>query len=253
MSDSWGARLLAELLGTALLVSFGAGAVVAAHAVERDGLDYAGLGVVAISFAIAVGLAIYTTAPISGAHLNPAITLGLAAAGRFKWSHVLPYVLAQTIGACVGSLFIVSYVGRRATDLGGVGLTTLGAGVTPAQGIIAEALATFFVMLVVMAVAEDPRPSLGRDGMLVGLAVATQIMVIGAFTGGSVNPARTFGPYLINDLLGGLTPWSHLWVYVVGPVLGATIGALVHRGLVPSLRPTPAHRIHANINHPRSV
>ena len=209
MSASLLRRLLAEFVGTGLLVLFGAGSVVAALELNQGRLDYAALGIISLAFGLVVALVIYAVGTTSGAHINPAVTVALAAARRFRWAEVGPYVVAQLLGACVGGLLIVAYVGTRATDLGSVGLTALGPGVNGLQGIVAEALGTFLLVFTIMA-------------------VAAEIMLIGPFTGGSVNPARSFGPYLVNQLFGGSTPWSEFYVYIIGPLLGGTAGALAY-------------------------
>lgn len=239
MDASLPRRLLAEVIGTAVLVLFGAGSVVAAFAVGGGTLSYPGLGIIALAFGLAVALAVYTLGTTSGAHINPAVTIALAVDRRFRWVEVVPYVLAQLVGAALGALLIVAYAGSRATSLGSVGLTALGTGVNGLQGIVAEALGTFLLMITVMAVAVDRRAPAGWAGFLIGLAVAAEIMVIGAFTGGSVNPARTFGPYLINQLFGGSTPWSEIYVYIVGPVVGAVVGAVLYDVLARPLREVP--------------
>ena len=231
MSTSLPRRLLAEFVGTCLLVLFGAGSVVAALNVGQGRLDYAGLGIVALAFGFVVALVIYAFGTTSGSHINPAVTVALATARRFRWAEVAPYVVAQLLGASVGALLIVAYVGSRATDFGGLGLTALGDGVNGLQGIVAEALGTFLLVFVIMAVAVDERAPSGWAGFLIGLAVATEIMLIGPFTGGSVNPARSFGPYLVNQLFGGSTPWSDFYVYIVGPLLGGVAGALCYEAL----------------------
>jgi glycerol uptake facilitator len=224
-------RLFAEFVGTGLLVLFGAGSVVAALNVNGGRLDYAGLGIVALAFGLVVALVIYAVGTTSGAHINPAVTVALATARRFRWAEVAPYVVAQLLGAFVGALLIVAYVGSRATDFGGVGLTALGSGVNDLQGIVAEALGTFLLVFTIMAVAVDKRAPAGWAGFLIGLAVAAEIMLIGPFTGGSVNPARSFGPYLVNELFGGSTPWSEFYVYIVGPLVGGIAGALCYEVL----------------------
>ena len=228
MSASLLRRLLAEFVGTGLLVLFGAGSVVAALQLNRGRLDYAGLGIISLAFGLVVALVIYAVGTTSGAHINPAVTVALAAARRFRWAEVGPYVVAQLLGACVGGLLIVAFVGSRATDLGSVGLTALGPGVNGLQGIVAEALGTFLLVFTIMAVAVDERAPTGWAGFLIGLAVAVEIMLIGPFTGGSVNPARSFGPYLVNQVFGGSTPWAEFYVYIVGPLVGGVAGALCY-------------------------
>lgn len=230
-------RVLAEFLGTALLVLFGAGSVVAALVLGDGSLDYAGLGMISLAFGLVVALVIYTLGTTSGAHINPAVTIALAAVRRFKWAEVGPYIAAQVVGATVGALLIVAFVGDRATEFGAIGLTALGGGVNVAQGLVAEAVGTFLLVFTIMAVAVDKRAPAGWAGFLIGLSVLTAILLIGPFTGGSINPARSFGPYLINELFGGSTPWSQYWVYIVGPVVGAAAAAFCYEYLV---RPSEA-------------
>jgi glycerol uptake facilitator len=221
-------RLLAELIGTALLVLFGAGAVVAALTVGGGELDYAGIGFVALSFGIVIAAVVYGFGAVSGAHINPAVTFALAVTGRFPWREVVPYVLAQLAGAVGGGLLIVAAFGTGAADLGGVGSTVLGPNVSYVSGTVAEALATFVLMFTIMAVAVDPRAEKGWAGLMIGLAVACAIVVFAPLTGASLNPARTFGPYLSSALFGADTSWEQFPLYCVGPLLGAVAAALVY-------------------------
>ncbi len=221
-------RLVAEFVGTALLVIFGAGALVAALKMGRGELDYAGLGIVAISFALVVAVAIYMFGSTSGAHINPAVTFSLAAVRRFPWVEVLPYVVAQLAGALVGAVFINAIFGAHASDFNVSGGTIVGAGFTKVQAALAEALGTFLLVSTIMALAVDRRAPAGFAGLVIGLAVACEIMVIGPISGGSVNPARTFGPYLATNIFGGSTPWSEFWIYWVGPLVGGALAAFAY-------------------------
>ncbi|HXV92756.1 MAG TPA: aquaporin, partial [Pseudonocardia sp.] len=123
---------------------------------------------------------------------------------------------------------------------GRVGLTATAPGVASWQAVLAEALGTLLLMLTIMALAVDKRAPTGWAGFLIGLAVACEIMMIGPFTGGAVNPSRTFGPYLANQVFGGSTPWSLYWIYVVGPVAGAVLAAILYDVLVRPAREVPA-------------
>ena len=228
MSSNIGRRLLAEFVGTALLVTFGAGALVAALEMGNGQINYAGLGVVAISFALVIAAAIYMFGTTSGAHINPAVTVSLAVVRRFPWVEVAPYVAAQLAGALVGAVLINAMFGSHASDLSVSGGTVVGAGFTNAQAVLAESLGTFLLMLTIMALAVDRRAPAGFGGLVIGLSVASVIMVIGPISGGSVNPARTFGPYLAADIFGGSTPWSELWIYWVGPLVGGVLAALAY-------------------------
>jgi glycerol uptake facilitator protein len=228
MKADLGRRLLAEFVGTALLVLFGAGALVAALEMGRGELDYAGLGIVAFSFALIVASVVYMFGTTSGAHINPAVTFSLAVVRRFPWAEVVPYIIVQLAGALVGAVLINAIFGSHASDLNASGGTIVGAGFTKAQAVGAEALGTFLLLATIMAVAIDRRAPAGFAGLVIGLAVACEIMVIGPISGGSVNPARTFGPYLATSIFGGSTPWSELWIYWVGPLVGGVLAALAY-------------------------
>lgn len=232
-------RLVAEAIGTMLLVLFGAGSIVAALVLGKGELDYAGLGIISLSFAVVVAIVIYAFGSTSGAHINPAVTVALAVGRRFPWAEVPFYIVAQLVGAFAGGLLIVAGFGRRAVGLAGVGLTKLGEGVSYGQGILLEALGTFLLLLTIMALAVDRRAPSGWAGLVIGLAVACEIFLIGPFTNGSVNPARTFGPYLTNSLFGGDTPWAQFGVYVAGPVIGAVLGVLVYDLVARPVRELP--------------
>jgi glycerol uptake facilitator len=220
--------MLAELVGTALLVTFGAGALVAALEVGQGKVDYAGLGVVGFSFALVIAAAVYMFGSTSGAHINPAVTVSLAVVRRFPWAEVVPYAVAQLVGAVVGGVLVVAIFGTEATDLNVSGGTVVGAGFTDAQAVVAEGLGTFLLLATIMALAVDRRAPAGFAGLLIGLVVACEIMVIGPISGGSVNPARTFGPYLATEIFGGSTPWSEFWIYWVGPLVGGALAAVAY-------------------------
>ena len=229
MDADFGRRLVAEAIGTALLVLFGAGSVVAALTLGGGELDFAGLGMIALAFGLVIAVVIYAFGTTSGAHINPAVTFSLAVTGRFPWREVTPYVVAQLVGAFGGGLLIVAAFGTEdAVDVGSVGLTTLADGVSYGSGIVAEALATFLLVATIMALAVDRRAPGGWAGLMIGLSVTCAIIVMGPFTGGSLNPARTFGPYLVNSLFGGDTPWSEFPLYVIGPLIGGAAAALTY-------------------------
>lgn len=220
-------RLLGEAVGTALLVFFGAGSVVAALTLGDGELDYAGLGMVAITFGLAIAVAIYALGTTSGAHINPAVTIALATARRFPWRDAGPYVAAQLVGAVAAAALIVAVFGGEATDRG-LGQTTIADGTSYLQAIVAEAIGTFLLLTAIMALAVDRRAAPGFAGLMIGLAVTAAILVIGPLTGGSLNPARTFGPLLVATIDGGDTEWGDLAAYVVGPVVGAVLAALAY-------------------------
>jgi glycerol uptake facilitator protein len=228
MNAHLGRRLLAEFVGTALLVTFGAGALVAALEMGEGELDYAGLGIVAISFALVVAAVVYMFGTTSGAHINPAVTVSLAVVRRFPWIEVAPYLVVQLAGGLLGAVLINAIFGSHISNLNGSGGTTVGAAFSQTQAAVAEGLGTFLLLATIMALAIDRRAPAGFGGLMIGLAVACEIMVIGPISGGSVNPARTFGPYLATEIFGGSTPWNESWIYWVGPLVGGALAALAY-------------------------
>jgi glycerol uptake facilitator protein len=245
-----GPRLAAEAIGTGLLVLFGAGSVVAALTVGGGGLDYAGLGMVALAFALVIAVVIYAFGTTSGAHINPAVTIALAARRRFPVQEVGPYVVAQTVGAVCGALLVVATFGEHAVDLGGTGGTALGDGVSFLRGVVAETIGTFLLVTAIFALAVDRRAPAGWAGLIIGLSVACAILVIGPLTGGSLNPARTFGPLLVTALWGGDPQWGDLPVYLIGPVLGGLLAAWAYDLVA---RPAEAEAAAAGVEPPQGT
>jgi glycerol uptake facilitator protein len=219
-------RLITEAVGTGLLILFGPGSVVAALAVGDGELNYAGLGMIALSFGLVVALVIYAFGSTSGCHINPAVTLTLATTRRFPWREVGPYVVAQLVGAVLGGLLIVAAFGTASVDVSNAGAVSFGEGVGYPRAILVEALATYLLMLTVMAMAVDRRAPAGWAGLMIGLSVTCLVLVFGPLTGAAVNPARAFGPYAASTLVGGEVPWSQFPAYVVGSVLGALLAAI---------------------------
>jgi glycerol uptake facilitator protein len=222
-------KSVAELLGTFMLVWIGAGAAVVAGMMGVTGL--ADVLAIALAFGIVVAAAIHVVGKISGCHINPAVTIALAATGRFPWKNVIPYIVAQLIGAVLASLLFVAVLGTQASADFGLGATTLneGAGVTMLGGMLGEAVGTFILMITIMGVAVDSRAPAGWAGWIIGMVVAGVIITLGPMTGSSINPARTFGPYIGNLFFGGPNPWGQfVVVYVIGPILGAVIAAFVY-------------------------
>jgi glycerol uptake facilitator protein len=228
MTPDFGRRLVAETLGTALLVVFGAGSVVAALKAGGGRLDYAGLGMVSLAFALVIAVVIYAFGKTSGAHINPAVTIALVGRGRFPANEALPYIVVQLLGAFLGALLIMAAFGEGAIDLGGVGGTHLGDGVSFWRGVVAETIATFLLVIAIFALAVDRRAPAGWAGLVIGLSVACAILLVAPVTGGSLNPARTFGPLLTTELWGGETDWGDLPVYLIGPVAGGLLAAFAY-------------------------
>lgn len=233
-------RSLAELIGTFALVFIGTGAAVitlllAAGQTNKGGFNigigYGGLGdwlAIGLAFGFIVMCMIYVFGHISGAHINPAVTIALWATKRFPTSDVIPYILAQLTGATLGSLCLLAVLGTRAATIGGLGATAPFEGVTYAQAILSEGIATFLLMLTIMGVAVDRRAPGQFAGFAIGMVVAVDIIVTGNITGSSLNPARTFGPYLVDTLFGGPSLWNFFPIYIIGPIVGAVVAAFLY-------------------------
>lgn len=233
-------RFLAEFIGTYALVFIGTGAAVITLLLAEGqtnkggfniGIGYGGLGdwlAIGLAFGFIIMCMIYVFGHISGTHINPAVTLALWATGRFPAKDVIPYIVAQLIGAALGSISLVAVLGTRAATVGGLGATAPFQDVTYLQAVISEAIATFFLMLTIMGVALDKRAPNQFAGFAIGMVVAVDIIVTGNITGSSLNPARTFGPYLGDSLFGGPDLWNFFPVYVIGPIIGAIVAAFLY-------------------------
>ncbi len=221
----WTRRALAEGIGTFFLVLIGPGAVmVDAH--SGGVIGHAG---VALAFAFVVLAMIYAIGHISGAHINPAVTVAFWAAGRFPRREVLPYLLAQLSGAVLASLILFWVLGSA----GGLGATIPSIANGPAFAV--EWLLSFALMFVIMAVATDDRVADGFAGLAVGLTVGFGAMMGGPLTGASMNPARTFGPAVAG---GG---WTAHWIYWLAPVTAMIVAAKTYD----FLRAAGVPRLHA--------
>ncbi|HLO03024.1 MAG TPA: MIP family channel protein [Symbiobacteriaceae bacterium] len=204
--------LVAEFLGTFGLVFAGTGAVVFNQ--MTGALTHVGIAIV---FGLIVTAMIYTFGHTSGAHFNPAVTLGFASIGAFPWRRVPGYLAVQILGAVAASGVL------RAT-FGLVG--TLGAtlpATTPTHSFVLELILTFFLMLVIMGAAVDAKAVKGFAGLAIGATVGLEAMFGGPISGASMNPVRSFGPALVAGA------WAHHWLYWVAPILGALLAAFVYR------------------------
>lgn len=212
----------AELVGTFMLVFTGTAVVVAA-ALGRPtaGSAYDSLAV-ALAFGVALLIIASALGHISGAHVNPAVTIGLAAGRRFPWRFVPIYVAAQILGGCLGGLATWAVLGQQARAKAHLGATFPASGVTDLRALLVEALITFVLVLVVVAVATDERVSPATVAIGVGFALAAAVFIGGPISGGAANPARALGPMIVAGKL------TSFWVYIVGPIIGAVAAALLY-------------------------
>ncbi len=222
-------KLGAEVLGTALLTLIGAGSVTAT--ITLDGsvpFSEAQLGIISFAFAFIIMALVYTIGKISGCQINPAISIALSLTGRQGWADTAMYVVAQFVGGILGALGIVALFGTTAATHSILGVTSYASSTPVIQALFAEAIGTFILVFTVYGIAVDPRAPAGWAGLVIGLIVAGIIFVVGPVTGASLNPARTFGPVLIQALFGGKAYFDQYWVYVVGPVVGGALGAFAY-------------------------
>jgi glycerol uptake facilitator protein len=220
-------KLIAELLGTATLVFIGVGSVPATLIVGGDApFTMAQLGMISLAFATAVVAMIYAIGHISGCHINPAITLALAATGKTPWRDVPGYLLAQAVGAVVGSVAIIAVLGSAAVDVG-LGIASFGSEVGTGQAFAAEAIGTFLLALVVFGAIDGRAPG-GFAGLAIGLAVFAIIIPVAPATGAAINPARAFGPMLVGQVAGAPVQWGQFPLYLAAEVVGAVLAGMVY-------------------------
>ncbi len=231
---------LAELTGTALLLVLGNG-VVANVILDKTKGNGGGLISITFGWAIAVFVAVYAVGPISGAHLNPAVTIGLAVIGKFEWSQVPAYLLAQILGAMLGA-FLMWLAYRQHFDATEDAATKLGVFSTspsinsPMNNILSEGVGTFVFMLAILFITKPDQSMGALNALPVALLVLGIGLSLGGPTGYAINPARDLGPRIMHAILPikgkGSSQWSYSWVPVLGPVAGAVLAAYVYQWLM---------------------
>lgn len=229
-----GSRALAEFFGTFWLVLGGCGSAIFAAGIPDVGIAYAG---VSLAFGLTVLTMAYAVGHISGGHFNPAVSVGLLVGGRFEGKDLLPYVIAQVVGAIAAALVLyiiwsgqAAEITAKGTTLASNGMGALspnGYGMT--AGIIAEVVLTGFFIFVILG-ATDGRAPAGFAPIAIGLCLTLIHLISIPITNTSVNPARSTGPALVTMLTGnGGAHFAQLWVFWVAPIVGAAAGALCYR------------------------
>jgi aquaporin Z/aquaporin NIP len=216
------AAATAEIIGTFVLV-YGGTAVAVAALLDRPvaGPSYNSVAT-PLAFGLALLVVVASIGHVSGGHVNPAVSLGLAATGRFPWRYVPAYLLAQLTGALLGALATWATFGAAARAEAHLAATSPAPGVGAVQGLLVEALITFVLVFVVVSVATDDRVPASLAPVAVGAALAVAVFIGGPVTGGAVNPVRALGPALIAGQL------PNIWIYIVGPLLGGVAAAFVY-------------------------
>ena len=235
-------KILSEVIGTYTLVFFGTLSVVVtlliAQGVETTNIFNIGIGALggvgdwlSIGFAFAMPLiaAIYAFARISGAHFNPAVTIGLWSIKKFPTKDVIPYIVSQIIGSLLATFTIVAILGKQASTIGVLGSVAPFGDVTLLGVFIAEFLGTFLLMYAIMAVAVDKNAQPGFAALIIGLVILGIVVAIGNISGSGINPARSLTPMIGNLIVAG-TPIDLLVlaVYIIAPILGAICGAQLY-------------------------
>jgi len=223
-------KLISEALGTFWLVLGGCGSAVLAAAFPSLGIGFVG---VSLAFGLTVLTGAYALGPISGGHFNPAVTVGLWAGGRFPAAQILPYWVAQLVGAIVASAVLYMIASGRAGFDASAGFASNGFGaLSPGKygmgaALITEAVMTFMFLIVILGVTHSRAP-VGFAGIAIGLALTLIHLVSIPVTNTSVNPARSTAP----ALFAGIAYVEQLWLFWLAPLAGAALAGLVHRTML---------------------
>jgi len=226
MSDRIVPKLIVEFIGTFSLIFIGAGAA----AVVGDGVGLPGIAAIASAHGLTVTVFAFAYGPLSGGHFNPSVTIAVLAAGAMRAGEAAGYIASQLIGGLVGALLLRAVLGGTATGLGtpmlahdlALGNTTLT--VTPWAGFVIEAVLAFFLCTVVLSTAIAGR-SRNFAPLAIGMTLTLNIIMGGPLTGAAFNPARALGPMVATG------NFSDAWLYLVAPIVGAIIAAILHTGV----------------------
>jgi len=226
---SYSRKLVAECVGTGALTYVGAGSAAATGVIAKStgvAFSMAQLGVISFAFMLVIVGVVYALGHVSGAHINPAVTVALAVKRLFPWREVPGYVGAQIVGAVLGAVAIWGTLGAAGTRAG-LGVTAYSADVNTGRAFFAELIGTFLLVLVVLG-AIDSRAPAGWAGMAIGAIVFAVIIIVGPATGAAINPARYIGPVLVQEVSGGAVKWAQLPVYWIAELAGAVLAAALY-------------------------
>ncbi|SIS40117.1 MIP/aquaporin family protein [Salimicrobium flavidum] len=231
-------EFLAELIGTMILIIFGGG-VVGGVVLKDSKAEGAGWVLITLAWGLGVTMAVYAVGSVSGAHINPAVTLGFASVGEFPWSKVPMYISAQVIGAFIGGILVfLNYLPHwRVTEDKGAKLAVFSTDPairSPFSNLVSEILGTFVLVMGILFIGANSFTE-GLNPAIVGLLIVAIGMSLGGTTGYAINPARDLGPRIAHALLPipgkGGSDWKYSWVPIVGPALGGMYGALFYKAL----------------------
>ena len=224
-------KYIAEALGTCVLVTMGCGT---AMLVGCDAAAGSGYLLTALAFGLSIVAMAYSVGNISGCHVNPAVSLGVYLNGGLSKDDFIGYVISQVIGALVGALLLFAiFALGGVTDLtGAIGSNGLdGVGHNAFAGLLVEIILTFIFVFVILGVTSEKAKHGSFAGLVIGLTL-TFVHILGiGLTGTSVNPARSIGPALVSLISGNTEPLAALWVFIVGPFVGAALAAFAYKFL----------------------
>lgn len=229
-------QLVGEFIGTLILVLLGNG-VVAGNVLKDTKEENTGWIAITIGWGIAVTIGVYCSGFLSPAHLNPAVTIAMAATGAFPLSSVIPYIVAQFLGAMIGATLLWFHYGSHwkiTKDKGAIlaSFSTAPAVRDTKSNFFGEALGTAILVIGIMAIGPS-EVSQGLGPIIVGIIVIGIGLSLGSTTGYAINPARDLGPRIMHAILPiankGDSDWSYSWIPVLGPIVGGTVGALVYQ------------------------
>jgi glycerol uptake facilitator protein len=232
----------AEVIGTAILILLGDGVVATVLLAQSKGQN-SGWIVITWGWGLGVAMAVFAVGQFSGAHLNPAVTLGFAVIGNTEWSDVPTYIAGEFVGAFVGAFLVwAAYSNHwKATEDAGLKLAvfcTAPAIRNTVANIITEIIGTFLLLFGILAIFADPATvETGLGALLVGLLVLAIGLSLGGPTGYAINPARDLGPRIMHAILPiagkGPSDWAYSWIPVVGPIIGGILGAVAFDAFYP--------------------
>lgn len=216
---------LAELIGTYIFVLFGPGSIVAFIAAFNQTLNPSTLFFSAVTFGLGISIGIMAVANISGGHVNPAVTVAMFISGRFPGKYVIQYIVAQLLGAVLASATIGLMFGYNVANSVQFGATIPGIR-GPWIALLGEFIMTFFFLWTIMGVTARTQNT-AIIAVTIGIYVSIMIFMLATISGGSINPARSFGPAVLSGIL--LKGQYYQWIYWVAPILGGSLGALAYK------------------------
>jgi aquaporin TIP len=222
-------KAIVEFLGTFALLFIGIGSIVMT--------ENTNLVAIALAHGLAIGLLIMAAGHISGGFFNPAVTIGMWVTRRIDGYGAIVYVAAQLLGALAGTLFVLATFPEAARNAVGLGIPAVGIGYSSSNALVAEIVATFFLMFVIFGVAVDQRSAKGAGGLAIGLSISMGIFATGAISGAALNPARWLGPAIVDG------NWDDFWIWIVGPIVGAVVAALIFNDVLLAGEELEGHRV----------